>query len=84
MANGVRHASTSSTAGAREHSSVGVVDGMLCGRAPAWWRRTVLVRRVARERKREEAWAARQRRKLRLDRDFIEGGEESRGALGVG
>jgi hypothetical protein len=49
MANGVRHASTGSTAGAREHSSVGVVDGVLRGRAPAWWRRTVLVRRVARE-----------------------------------
>jgi hypothetical protein len=83
MANDVRHASMGSTAGAREHSSVGVVDWVLRGRAPAWWRRTVLVRRVARER-REEAWAARKRRKLRLDRDFIEGGEESRGALGVG
>ena len=48
------------------------VDGRL------FWRGGV------RERRREEAWAARQRRKLRLDRDFIEGGEESRGALGVG
>jgi hypothetical protein len=36
MANGVRHASTGSTAGAREQSDgVGVVDGVLCGRAPA-------------------------------------------------
>jgi hypothetical protein len=40
MANGVRHASTGSTAGAREQSGgVGVVDGVLRGRAPARWHR---------------------------------------------
>jgi hypothetical protein len=36
MANGVRYASTGSTAGAREQSGgVGVVDGVLRGRTPA-------------------------------------------------
>jgi hypothetical protein len=40
MANGVRHASTGSTAGAPEQSDgMGVVDGVLYGRAPVRWRR---------------------------------------------
>jgi hypothetical protein len=40
MANGVRHASTGSTAGVREQSGgVGVVHRVLRGRAPARWRR---------------------------------------------
>jgi hypothetical protein len=56
MANDVRHASTGSTPGAREQSGgVGVVDGVLRGRTPAW---------MASRRGRERARGVRERARV--------------------